>query len=73
MGSLCCSHVPRELEGENRDEEVEIGLVDKRQEDYVPPPAPAYTAFSGEGQTMGCVLQSLPAALWTGVLIRLLN
>lgn len=60
MGSLslvCGSHVPRELEGENRDEEVEIGLVDKRQEDYVPPPAPAYTAFSGEGQTMGCVLQ----------------
>lgn len=48
--------MPRELEGEDRDEDVEIGLVDKRQEDYVPPPPPAYTAFSGEGQTMGCVL-----------------
>ncbi|KAG1689602.1 hypothetical protein DVH05_002111 [Phytophthora capsici] len=46
-------HVPQELEGENRNEPVEISLVDKRQEDYVAPPPPAYTAFSGEGQTMG--------------------
>ncbi|RLN89340.1 hypothetical protein BBJ28_00026042 [Nothophytophthora sp. Chile5] len=49
-------HVPQELEGENRDESVEISLVDKRQEDFVAPPPPAYTAFSGEGQTMGCVV-----------------
>jgi UBX domain-containing protein 1 len=46
-------HVPQELEGENRSEPVEISLVDKRQEDYVAPPPPAYTAFSGEGQSMG--------------------
>lgn len=45
--------VPRELEGDNVREQVEISLVDKRQEDYVAPPPPAYTAFSGEGQTMG--------------------
>ncbi|RLN97658.1 hypothetical protein BBJ28_00013983 [Nothophytophthora sp. Chile5] len=50
------SHVPQELEGENRDESVEISLVDKRQEDFVAPPPPAYTAFSGEGQTMGYVV-----------------
>lgn len=49
------SVVPRELEGENRDEQVEISLIDKRQEDYEAPPAPAYVAFSGSGQTMGCV------------------
>ncbi|RMX66931.1 hypothetical protein DD238_002718 [Peronospora effusa] len=46
-------HVPQELEGENRNEPVEISLVDKREENYVAPPPPAYTAFSGEGQTMG--------------------
>lgn len=47
------SLVPRELEGENVNEQVEISLVDKRHEDYEAPPPPAYTAFSGEGQTMG--------------------
>ena len=46
-------HVPQELEGENRNEPVEISLVDKREEAYVAPPPPAYTAFSGEGQVMG--------------------
>uniref|UniRef100_M4BRU2 SEP domain-containing protein n=1 Tax=Hyaloperonospora arabidopsidis (strain Emoy2) TaxID=559515 RepID=M4BRU2_HYAAE len=46
-------HVPHELEGVNRNEPVEISLVDKREEEYVAPPPPAYTAFSGEGQVMG--------------------
>ncbi|KAJ0408563.1 hypothetical protein ATCC90586_009584 [Pythium insidiosum] len=45
--------VPRELEGENRNEQVEINLVDRRHEDYKAPPAPAYTAFAGQGQTIG--------------------
>jgi UBX domain-containing protein 1 len=45
--------VPRELEGESRNEQVEISLVDRRQEEYKAPPPPAYTAFSGAGQTMG--------------------
>ncbi|KAF1315456.1 Uba and ubx domain-containing protein, partial [Globisporangium splendens] len=45
--------VPRELEGDDRSEQVEINLVDKRQEEYQAPPAPAYVAFSGQGQTMG--------------------
>jgi hypothetical protein len=47
------SLVPRELEGDNVSEQVEISLVDKRHEDYEAPAAAAYTAFSGEGQTMG--------------------
>uniref|UniRef100_A0AAV1U9Y1 UBX domain-containing protein n=1 Tax=Peronospora matthiolae TaxID=2874970 RepID=A0AAV1U9Y1_9STRA len=46
-------HVPHELEGVNRNEPVEISLVDKREEEYVAPRLPAYTAFSGEGQVMG--------------------
>ncbi|KAL7680145.1 putative UBX domain, SEP domain, Ubiquitin-like domain superfamily [Plasmopara halstedii] len=53
LEALESGHVPQELEGENRQEPVEISLVDKRQEDYVEPPPPAYTAFSGEGQSMG--------------------
>lgn len=52
--------VPQELEGENRSEQVEINLVDRRQVDYKPPTPPAYTAFSGTGQTMGYVTQSIP-------------
>ncbi|TMW62308.1 hypothetical protein Poli38472_009801 [Pythium oligandrum] len=45
--------VPSELEGENRSEQVEIELVDRRHEEYNAPPAPAYTAFSGAGQAIG--------------------
>ncbi|KAG7398168.1 NSFL1 cofactor p47 [Phytophthora boehmeriae] len=56
-------HVPQELEGENRNEPVEISLVDKREEDYVAPPPPAYTAFSGEGQTMGSTVYSADAVI----------
>lgn len=55
MHYCVCSVVPRELEGEDRSEQVEINLVDKRQEEYQAPPAPAYVAFSGHGQTMGYV------------------
>ncbi|KAG7393134.1 NSFL1 cofactor p47 [Phytophthora pseudosyringae] len=56
-------HVPQELEGENRSEQVEISLVDKRQEDYVAPPPPAYTAFSGEGQSMGSASYAAEAVI----------
>ncbi|CAH0519894.1 unnamed protein product [Peronospora belbahrii] len=56
-------HVPQELEGENRTEPVEISLVDKREEDYVAPPAPAYTAFSGQGQTMGSTTYAAEAVV----------
>ena len=30
-----------------------MALNDKRSEDYVPPPAPAYIAFSGTAATLG--------------------
>lgn len=55
MDGAMDSHVPRELEGDNSQEQVDISLVDKRHEDYEAPPAPSYTAFSGQGQSMGCV------------------
>lgn len=49
--------VPREiavpLPGQSTEGPIHVGLVDRRKEDYVPPPAPAYVAFGGEGQTMG--------------------
>jgi hypothetical protein len=31
---------------------LDVHLVDKRGEDYVKPPAPAYIAFSGQGSTL---------------------
>ncbi|GMF19724.1 unnamed protein product [Phytophthora fragariaefolia] len=56
-------HVPQELEGETRGEPVEISLVDKRAEDYVAPAPPAYTAFSGEGQSMGAASYAADAVI----------
>lgn len=32
---------------------LEVQLSDKRSEDYVAPPPPAYIAFSGAGATLG--------------------
>ncbi|KAL0586338.1 hypothetical protein ABG067_003951 [Albugo candida] len=45
--------VPMELESADRSQHVDISLIDKRQEEYQAPPPPQYTAFSGEGQSMG--------------------
>lgn len=45
--------VPMELESEKKSDIVDIRLVDKRSEEYKPPSAPRYTAFSGEGQRIG--------------------
>lgn len=42
-----------ELESDDRSQHVDISLIDKRQEEYQAPPPPQYTAFSGEGQSMG--------------------
>lgn len=46
--------VPRELVPEGgAGSRVDVSLVDKRGEDYTPPPKPAYTAFSGDGMSLG--------------------
>lgn len=49
------SVVPRELEAqfEGRPVQVSVNLVDKREEDFTPPPPPSYIAYSGEGKTAG--------------------
>lgn len=39
--------VTAELHVGGRPADLEIHLMDKRGEDFVPPPAPAYIAFSG--------------------------
>ena len=49
--SLC----PKELQvlaGGKKGVPVNINVEDKRSEDYVAPPKPAYIAFSGEGHTL---------------------
>lgn len=46
-----CSLVPKELEPSAKPGQgADVRLVDKRNEEYV---APAYVAYSGEGQKMG--------------------
>ena len=52
ISSLLRGDIPRELQqqrkpGEHRMAAVDVMLDDRRGEDYVPPPAPAYIAFSG--------------------------
>lgn len=46
-------YVPKELEAQAQGQPVHVNLVDKRAEDYVPPPGPKYVAYSGEGKTAG--------------------
>lgn len=42
------SRVPRELGTGDKS----ISMVDKRGEEYVPPPPPAYVAFGGDGRSL---------------------
>lgn len=63
IASLERGDVPRELQqrkpGEPRLATLDILLDDHRGEDYVPPPPPAYVAFSGQGS----VLRREPTAI----------
>ena len=59
--------------------DIEVSLNDKRQEDFVPPPPPAYIAFS-KGNTLGgssasageceCVLLEVLLLLYCAILCR---
>ena len=49
-----------ELQGEK---DIEMDMLDKQGEDYVPPPPPAYVAFSGSGATVGAVTLSAAAVV----------
>jgi len=56
VGHLALPTLPAELAQAGpggRPRNLEVQLSDKRGEDYVAPPPPAYVAFSGEGATLG--------------------
>lgn len=54
IASLENGDVPQELVRPGaRAGPLDVHLVDKRSEDYVAPPPPAYVAFSGQGTTLG--------------------
>lgn len=44
--------VPPEMRSGGRPGPVDVHLDDRRGEDYVPPPPPAYVAFSGQGVSL---------------------
>ena len=52
LKDLMNGFVPRELQ-EKYGRELDVGLEDKRAEEYVPPPPPKYTAYQGEGMKIG--------------------
>jgi UBX domain-containing protein 1 len=52
MKELNEGYVPKEIQGKYKGG-VSVGLEDKRKEAYRPPTPPAYTAYSGAGESMG--------------------
>ena len=54
MKELNEGYVPQEVRGQYKGG-VDVGLEDKRKETYRPPTPPKYTAYSGQGTSMGGV------------------
>lgn len=52
MDEVSQGRCPAELQGDSQ-EPVHVELSDKHTEDYKEPPPPAYTAFSGAGNSLG--------------------
>merc|ERR1711972_531899 len=52
MDEMAAGRCPSELQAGSR-EPVHVALHDKRSEDYKEPPPPAYTKFSGGGNSLG--------------------
>ncbi|CAI2379606.1 unnamed protein product [Moneuplotes crassus] len=50
---LSDGYVPTELQSKYKGKKVDVSLEDKRKDTYVPPPPPAYLAYSGAGASMG--------------------
>ena len=64
----CNRIVPRELEALVGQGDLNVELIDKKTEEYKPPPKPAVVAFSGAGQSLGgyvgrCLLRNYPLFL----------
>ncbi len=55
-------YVPQELR-QQYPKGVQVGLEDKRTQDYVPPPPPKYISFSGQGTSMGAAAASTGGAV----------
>jgi len=60
LDEVSMGRCPEELQ-RGRTEPVHVAMHDKRSEDYKEPPPPAYTKFSGEGNTMGAASASSTA------------
>ena len=52
MDALNKGYVPDEIRDQHKGD-ISVGLEDKRGETLAPPPPPAYTAYSGEGTSLG--------------------
>jgi len=61
MDEMAAGRCPAELQ-EGRTEPVHVAVHDKRGEDFKEPPPPAYTKFSGEGNTLNAGSSSSSAA-----------
>mmetsp|Transcript_31064 Transcript_31064/g.82301 ORF Transcript_31064/g.82301 Transcript_31064/m.82301 type:complete len:248 (+) Transcript_31064:90-833(+) len=61
VDEMASGRCPAELQ-EGKTEPVHVAVHDKRSEDFKAPPAPAYVAFSGEGQTLSSGSSSAAAA-----------
>lgn len=53
LESINRGFIPRELVADFGDVDINVDLVDRREEPYAPPPLPAYVAFGGSGRTLG--------------------
>ena len=52
MKRLNEGYIPPELRQKYPKGELSVSLSDKTEEDYVPPPPPAYVEFSGQGVSL---------------------
>eukprot|EP01016_Furgasonia_blochmanni_P019035 TRINITY_DN2142_c0_g2_i12.p1 TRINITY_DN2142_c0_g2~~TRINITY_DN2142_c0_g2_i12.p1 ORF type:complete len:288 (+),score=56.35 TRINITY_DN2142_c0_g2_i12:392-1255(+) len=62
MAEINAQRVPSELR-DKYPQGLSVGLEDRRQEDYVPPPPPSYVAFSGQGVSLGGAPPIQPAPM----------